>query len=222
MVVQLGNLNTALRAAQSGLWTTQQVLDVVANNVANVNTPGYSRKEAQLDPMSLAGAGTGVQMKGLSRTVDQGLLATLRRESGSLSAANVAATFEGRLQDVFGTPDSNSFDRSHPDQPADVDPVARRQSGRQPCGAGCGELGGKRRHQPQSDERDGAGASPGRRSAPRRRHRRGLHIARQYRRSQRQDRPRHRGRSRHDRPRRRTRPGRRSPRRAARRPRDDP
>jgi flagellar hook-associated protein 1 len=108
MVAPLGNLNTALRTAQSGLWTTQQVLDVVANNVANVNTPGYSRKEAQLDPVTLAGAGVGVQMKGLSRTVDQGLLATLRRESGALKAADIAATFEGRLQDVFGTPDSNS------------------------------------------------------------------------------------------------------------------
>lgn len=108
MVVQLGNLNTALRAAQSGLGTTQQVLDVVANNVANVHTPGYSRKVAQLDHTMLAGVGVGVEMKAISRTVDQGLLATLRRESGALKAADIAASFEGRLQDVFGTPESNS------------------------------------------------------------------------------------------------------------------
>ena len=63
MVALLGNLNTALRTAQSGLWTTQQVLDVTSNNVANVNTPGYSRKEAQLDPTVLAGAGVGVEQQ---------------------------------------------------------------------------------------------------------------------------------------------------------------
>ena len=37
-------LTQALRTARSGLLVNQQTLDVVANNIANVNSEGYSRK----------------------------------------------------------------------------------------------------------------------------------------------------------------------------------
>jgi flagellar hook-associated protein 1 FlgK len=103
----IGNLSTALRTAQTGLWTNQQVLDVVANNVANVNTPGYSRKTVNLREMMIAGAGVGVELAGISRTVDQGLLTAVRQETASLKAADVATQFEARIQDLFGTPESD-------------------------------------------------------------------------------------------------------------------
>lgn len=108
MVTTLGSLGTAIRTAQSGLATTQGVLDVIANNVTNVNTPGYSRKEAALDHKVLGGLGVGVGIERISRSVDQSLLTTLRRENGTLAAAAVGSRFEARLQDLFGTPDSNA------------------------------------------------------------------------------------------------------------------
>ena len=42
------NLTQALRSAHSGLIANQQALDVVARNVSNANTPGYSRKIVNL------------------------------------------------------------------------------------------------------------------------------------------------------------------------------
>ena len=41
------SLSTTLSNALSGLQVAQQALAVTANNVANANTPGYSRKVAE-------------------------------------------------------------------------------------------------------------------------------------------------------------------------------
>jgi flagellar hook-associated protein 1 FlgK len=108
MTVAIGSLGAALRTAQSGLATTQQVLDVIANNVANVNTAGYSRKEAALDHRVLGGQGVGVGIERISRAVDQALMTTLRRESARLASASIANGYEARLQDLFGTPGSST------------------------------------------------------------------------------------------------------------------
>ncbi|MCH7864026.1 MAG: hypothetical protein IIC56_02275, partial [Proteobacteria bacterium] len=40
----MASLTQALRTAQSGLLVNQQALNVVSQNIANVNSPGYSRK----------------------------------------------------------------------------------------------------------------------------------------------------------------------------------
>ena len=103
-----GDLTQALRTAHSGLFTSQQALDAVARNVANVNTPGYSRKIVNLEQRTLAGAGAGVDFGVLSRRVDQGLLDSLRQETGGLHASDIRRNMLGRIQDLFGTPESDS------------------------------------------------------------------------------------------------------------------
>src|SRR5512134_1136413 len=85
-----GDLTQALRTAHSGLFTSQQALDAVARNVANVNTPGYSRKIVNLEQRTLAGAG--VDFGVLSRRIDQGLLDSLRQETGGLHASDIRRT----------------------------------------------------------------------------------------------------------------------------------
>ena len=74
------SITLALRTAQSGLLTNQQALNAIANNVANVNTPGYSRKIVNLEQRVLAGSGSGVQLAEITRVVDEGLLKSLRLE----------------------------------------------------------------------------------------------------------------------------------------------
>ena len=103
-----GDLTQALRTAHSGLFTSQQALDAVARNVANVNTPGYSRKIVNLEQRTLAGAGAGVDFGVLSRRVDQGLLDSLRQETSGLHASDIRRDMLGRIQDLFGTPESDS------------------------------------------------------------------------------------------------------------------
>lgn len=103
-----GDLTQALRTAHSGLLAGQQALDVVARNIANVNTPGYSRKIVNLEQRTLAGHGAGVQFGQLSRHVDQELLAILRREEGVNRAKEVYKDGLDSLQHLFGTPESNT------------------------------------------------------------------------------------------------------------------
>src|SRR5512144_1424084 len=103
-----GDLTQALRTAHSGLFTSQQALDAVARNVANVNTPGYSRKIVNLEQRTLAGAGARVDFGVLSRRIDQGLLDSLRQETGGLHASDIRTDMLNRIQALFGTPESDS------------------------------------------------------------------------------------------------------------------
>ena len=99
-----GDLTLALRTTQSGLQASQTALNAVANNVANVNTPGYSRKIVHQEHRVLAGAGAGVQVAALRRNVDEQLLATIRTELATANTAAAQRTYYDRLQDVFGSP----------------------------------------------------------------------------------------------------------------------
>jgi flagellar hook-associated protein 1 FlgK len=103
-----GDLTQALRIANSGLLVGQQSLDVVARNIANVNTPGFSRKVINLEQQTLAGHGAGVKFGGLSRRIDQSLMSLLRRETGTLNQRDVQTNSLDRLQQLFGTPESNT------------------------------------------------------------------------------------------------------------------
>ena len=75
------SLTSALNIAQSGLNATGQRARVASSNIANVSTPGYVRRSADLVD-SLHG---GVNVSGIVRHADSGLTA-LRREAQSSSA----------------------------------------------------------------------------------------------------------------------------------------
>jgi flagellar hook-associated protein 1 len=51
------SLSATLANALSGLNVAQQALSVTANNVANANTPGYSRKVLNQESMVLTDLG---------------------------------------------------------------------------------------------------------------------------------------------------------------------
>lgn len=104
----VSSLDATLRTAQSGLLTAQAALDAVANNVANVNTPGYSRKIVQTEQRVLTGVGAGVQLAEITRAIDEGLLKSLRLENGSLNELAVQEDYFTRLQELFGKPEDNS------------------------------------------------------------------------------------------------------------------
>lgn len=103
-----GDLTQALRVAHSGLLANQQALDTVAGNVANVNTTGYSRKVINLSERTLAGHGAGVVFGTLTRRVDRDLEAAVRQETGVLKTQEVQNDALESLQQVFGTPESNT------------------------------------------------------------------------------------------------------------------
>ena len=102
------SLTLALNTAVSGLNTAQAGLSTISHNIANVNTPGYTRKI--LDPSSriLAGAGAGVFVGDIRSNVDQNLLEDLRNELGGFGLLQTKNTYFNRISDTFGTPQSNN------------------------------------------------------------------------------------------------------------------
>ena len=104
----VGDITTALRSAQAGLLANQQVLNIISNNVANVNTPGYSRKNPNLISRVTGNVGSGVIVNGVSRQVNEDLLRTLRIENSTLSSLKAKDEFFNRTQELFGTPGDNT------------------------------------------------------------------------------------------------------------------
>ena len=102
------SLTLALRSALSGLQYNQTALQVTSNNIANVNTDGYSRKSVRALTQLVAGVGAGVLPSGISRTVDYNLLRDMRTQQAALGQFRVADEFLTRTQDLFGSPESST------------------------------------------------------------------------------------------------------------------
>lgn len=101
----------ALNAAQLGMRTA-------GNNVANANTPGYSRQRVDLassQPFGTLGnlqIGTGVDVRGISRLIDQGLERRLQLQLGLVGSAEFEERRYREIENIFGEPDqglSTSF-----------------------------------------------------------------------------------------------------------------
>lgn len=103
-----GTITSALRTAQSGLLANQAALDAVANNIANVSTDGYSRKIVNMESVVVSGTGTGVRLAELTRTIDEGLLKSLRSENGAFEQYNSQSSYYDRMQELFGSPEQNT------------------------------------------------------------------------------------------------------------------
>lgn len=102
------SLNIALMNAISALQTNARALDVTAQNVANVNTVGYSRKTVNQTAVTVAGQGAGVEIASISRTTNQFLLKELRTSISELSNTRVQNDFLARMQDMFGSLNSDT------------------------------------------------------------------------------------------------------------------
>ena len=98
------SLSTALSSALSGLRTTQAQMQIVSGNVANVDTPGYNRRSAQLVETSANGDVNGVRVAGVQRALDSILQRELRTETSGSGYTGVRATYTDRLQSLFGQP----------------------------------------------------------------------------------------------------------------------
>ncbi len=101
-------LYSAIGGALSGLNASQAGLDLVARNIANATTPGYTRKTLELRNNTSGGDSVGVAVAAATRNVDSFLQQQVRTESAITSKLNIYADFLGRVDTMFGTPDSNS------------------------------------------------------------------------------------------------------------------
>lgn len=83
------NIFSILNTAKLGLQSQQLAIEVTGNNVANVQTEGYSRQTVTLEPntprnFNLGQIGTGVRATGITRSFDQFLFNQILSENQSL------------------------------------------------------------------------------------------------------------------------------------------
>lgn len=97
----LGNSVSAMTAQQALLANS-------SNNIANVNTPGYTRREIDIqtraDPMAVDGVlriGSGVQLGEIRRITNEFLEGSLRSAIAKQGKAEVRNEYLGRLENVF-------------------------------------------------------------------------------------------------------------------------
>ena len=95
-----------LNIAVSGLNASQIALNVASNNIANVNTPGYSRQEAQFSSLYINSPnsnGLGVGVSGVRRIADQYLNAQLWRSSSASGFNSTNASYLNTIEQVVGS-----------------------------------------------------------------------------------------------------------------------
>jgi flagellar hook-associated protein 1 len=105
----MGSLSGLLDSARSALLAHQLALSVTGNNIANVNTPGYSRQRLELGPRAgseqrLHGIGAGVEPLVLKRVRQEWLDGELRREAGRLGAAESRQQLLHGVESLVGEP----------------------------------------------------------------------------------------------------------------------
>jgi len=92
----------SLNAALSGLRAAQQALNTVSGNIANAQTPGYTRKILPQESLVIGGMGVGVSTGALVRNVDTALLKDIFRQISGTESAAVKQTYLDRIQDFHG------------------------------------------------------------------------------------------------------------------------
>ncbi|MGP8173149.1 MAG: flagellar hook-associated protein FlgK [Terracidiphilus sp.] len=120
----MGTINSAFSLISGALDADQSALSIVANNVANANTPGYTEETPnwqQNQPIEINGAsyGDGVTETGATSLRDSVLVARLDQQQQLASASSARLTALDNVQALF-TPDSGSTSSKAGDIGSDI------------------------------------------------------------------------------------------------------
>jgi flagellar hook-associated protein 1 FlgK len=102
------SLALALNTALTGLAVNQQALGVLSQNIANANTPGYSRKIINQQAETIGGQGVGVRIAEINRRVNEYLLQAIRLQSSVLGKAEAVKDYTDRTQLLLGNPGNSN------------------------------------------------------------------------------------------------------------------
>lgn len=97
-------LTNILKTSNSGLSVTQASIDVVARNIANAGTDGYTRKVASQDNVVSGAQGLGARISGISREVNQYVQQQLFIEDSRLSYSQEISNYLNQIDNLFGAP----------------------------------------------------------------------------------------------------------------------
>ena len=105
-----------LNISRLGMQAQQKALEVTAHNVANANTPGYSRQVARMVattplpyPSGQGMLGSGVKVEQIARIRDEFLDMQIRREMQTLGSWDASAQVLDQIERVFMEPTATGF-----------------------------------------------------------------------------------------------------------------
>lgn len=98
---------SSLSTALSGLRINQQQIDIIAANVSNVGTEGYTRKILPQSSQTVEGRSVGVIGETVIRNVDTRLQRDLWTQVSQVSFYNVQSSYLNRVDQFHGAPDAN-------------------------------------------------------------------------------------------------------------------
>lgn len=112
----MSTLNAILEIGKRGLVVSQLGTNTVGNNIANVNTPGYSRQRVELKGLeiknSVLGAlGAGVDVERITRQRDLYLDRQLRTANAGLGRYEAASEQLARVEELLQEPNGQSLRR---------------------------------------------------------------------------------------------------------------
>ncbi len=97
------SLSVALFTGLSGLRGAQAAMATTANNIANANTDGYSRKTVALTSVTTGGMSTGVDIAAVRREVDQTLTRDVLDSVSDLEQRKTMERLLANIEQLFGT-----------------------------------------------------------------------------------------------------------------------
>ena len=101
------SLSSSIQMASAALQANDIALQVVGQNIANANTPGYLRETANFipGPSQTNGAlvqGTGVQVLSITQQVDNFLESQLRNANSNQASADTLKRTYTQLENIVG------------------------------------------------------------------------------------------------------------------------
>ncbi len=101
------SLNVALNTAVSGLFANQRAIAATSENIANVNTPNFSRREAHFSTDAIQNQFSGVNVEIARAAVDRFLQGAVYGGNADVAAASAIADALSRIEAPLGAPGDN-------------------------------------------------------------------------------------------------------------------
>jgi len=104
----------AIQTANSGLQAAQLGLQVVGNNIANANTPGFIRQRLELTPNAATAEGRlllghGVRATGVVQIIDKALAERVYEASTAVAGGDTLGKAYNQLEELVGTLDDGGI-----------------------------------------------------------------------------------------------------------------
>lgn len=99
------SISGAFTHALSGLTAASRAAELVSSNVANAMVEGYGARSLELSTRALGGTGSGVQIDGVRRQVDEVLIGDRRQTDAAIGYHGAQQGFLESLEQTIGTPD---------------------------------------------------------------------------------------------------------------------